>query len=987
MGDVLSSHLDESRRQTIAEHTKKLLAEFGKIYEEQYGVALFNSVRYEIEGNGGPQTQLLHRKTPLQDRVIFSGNLFQFLDETKKWRNRFCVVPHHYGPVLYENKIAYERGLQPRAGINCAGYRVITSLDQYTELLNNMVPGGKVKAGSAPMKCATQFPIILWHPFCRHYHFCVMTEREQERWSAVFQDCVRHCNNGIPEDARVESAAFTDSVRFFRQARDQYGTWDMLCGNQVQVLSNLVMDEILPDLKNSIGPRLRGKPQDRQRTWLMISDTVYRMVHEQTRIFFEGLEKRCSDKRAEMESQIRTDMDQIIACKEHVSNKIRAAVLPKAELCVRNHVQTHIPSILEALMVPTSQGFSEVRQLIFTEATDMNKNIVNEGGKEKLGEHMEKISQLAYHPVKMQQCYEKMDHLNLEGLQQRFDVGSPSVFKQRAQILMRELTDNAVYTFEQLIHQELNKSEGGENLCRDIQRILERVLKKYDYDSSSVRKRFFQEALLQIIIPFLLKKLAPTCKSELPRYQELIFEELSKFVLVENTYEEVVLQTVMRDIVQAVKDAATQRKHNLFRDSMVLHNSDPNLHLLEDGPPINWTENHSNNTDSSGGRHGRQRQVVSLIQDDDAPEYLESCQEAPANDNIPEEPESSDVGTIRGMLVKEFDVEVPDDTQIPQHDIAQAPQHALPEEQVTQVTQSHTEQVRPNDPQAQEEENTSFGGHPEDNVDHSHVEQTVAPSTTDASPERALVHNYQRVSDHTEQGGHGHQEEEPPHHLLTQEHLRTDDQKLLHEAAPQLSDNKAVNHESVMEYVSHERHAAEEPKHHAAEEPKHHAAEEPKHHAAEEPKHHAAEEPKHHAAEEPKHHAAEEPKHHAAEEPKHHAAEEPKHHAAEEPKHHAAEEPKHHAAEEPKHHPSQEKTVHPESLPCQLPQVIITSLATPLEEDTQSEGLHNSTSHAVHSTPDDSGFQSPMSEEEEEGEGYRETVPAPQKKEEVITKF
>ncbi|CAI9577602.1 unnamed protein product [Staurois parvus] len=881
----------------FAEHTRKLLGEFGKIYEEQYGVALFNSVRYEIEGNGGPQTQLLHRKTPLKDRVIFSGNLFQYVDETKKWRNRFCVVPHHYGPVLYENKIAYDRGLQPRAGINCAGYRVLTSLDQYTELLNNMVPGGKVKTGSTPMKCATQFPIVLWHPYCRHYHFCVMTEREQERWSAVFQDCVRHCNNGIPEDSRVESAAFTDSVRFFRQARDQYGTWDMLCGNQVQVLSNLVIDEILPDLKNIIGPRLRGKPQERQRTWLLISDTVYRMVHEQTRIFFEGLEKRCSDKRTEMESQIRTDMDQIIACKEHVSNKIRVAVLPKAELCVRNHVQTHIPSILEALMVPTSQGFSEVRELIFTEATDMNKNLVNEGGRDKLGEHMEKISQLAYHPVKMQQCYEKMDHLNLEGLQQRFDVGSPSVFKQRAQILMRELTDNAVYTFEQLIHQELNKSEGGENLCRDIQRILERVLKKYDYDSSSIRKKFFQEALLQILIPFLLKKLAPTCKSELPRYQELIFEELSRFVLVENTYEEVVLQTVMRDIVQAVKDAATQRKHNLFRDSMVLHNSDPNLHLLEDEPPINWTENYSNNTESSGGRHGRQRQVVSLIQDDDAPEYLESCQEAPANENIPEEPESSDVSTIRNMLVKEFDVEVQDKAQIPQQDdTVQATQHAQPKEQVTQVTKSHTEQMRPNDLQAQEE-NTSFGGHPEDNVDNSHVEPTRTPSTTDVSPERELVHNYQRLSDHIEV--HGHQEEEAPHHLLTQEHLSMDDHKLTEEQPHEIHENKAVNHESVIKYVSHE----------------------------------------------------------------------------------------HHPVEELEQHSTQEKTVHPEILPCQIPQVVTTSLATP-EEDTHSEVLHSSTSHAVHSTPDDSGFQSPMSEEEEEGEGYRETpVPAPQKKEEVITQF
>lgn len=52
---------------------------------------------------------------------------------------------------------------------------------------------------------------------------------------------------------------------------------------------------------------------------------------------------------------------------------------------------------------------------------------------------MEKISMLAFHPVKMQGCYDKMEQLSLEGLQQRFDVSNPSVFVQRAQILMREV--------------------------------------------------------------------------------------------------------------------------------------------------------------------------------------------------------------------------------------------------------------------------------------------------------------------------------------------------------------------------------------------------------------------------------------------------------------------------------------------------------------------------------------------------------------------
>lgn len=38
------------------------MLEFGRFYEQQYAVALFNSVRFEIEGGGSTQTQLLHRK-------------------------------------------------------------------------------------------------------------------------------------------------------------------------------------------------------------------------------------------------------------------------------------------------------------------------------------------------------------------------------------------------------------------------------------------------------------------------------------------------------------------------------------------------------------------------------------------------------------------------------------------------------------------------------------------------------------------------------------------------------------------------------------------------------------------------------------------------------------------------------------------------------------------------------------------------------------
>ena len=61
-------------------------------------------------------------------------------------------------------------------------------------------------------------------------------------------------------------------------------------------------------------------------------------------------------------------------------------------------------------------------------------------------QYMEKLSQLAYHPLKMHSCYEKMEPLRLDGLQQRFDVSSMSVFKQRAQIHMREVGTGLAFT-------------------------------------------------------------------------------------------------------------------------------------------------------------------------------------------------------------------------------------------------------------------------------------------------------------------------------------------------------------------------------------------------------------------------------------------------------------------------------------------------------------------------------------------------------------
>ncbi|XP_068190122.1 protein Niban 2-like isoform X2 [Antennarius striatus] len=636
-------------RYSSSARTRAVMKDFGDVYQQQYAVALFNSVRFDIEGGGRPQSQLLHRKDPLSGRSIFSGGLFQYLEENHKWRNRFVSVPNTYTINLYESKTAHERGLQPKVTIDCAGYKALTSMEEYVELIDASLPDVKAKVGSNPfINCVTPFPLILWHPYARHHYFCVMTEKEQKKWHAVLQDCVRHQNNGLSEESIVQTPAFTDAIRRHRQAQGHYGTWDMMCGEPPQILANLVMETLHPELRNAIGPRLKGKMQQKQRNWMLISDAVYRQVLSQTSGHYRALIEDCEIKKGPLDARLRTDMDQIISSKQHVSSKIRALVLPKVEQLLQTSIQPYISSILEALMEPTSRGFAEVRDIFFKELVEVSKNSLNGGGKEKLGEHMERLSMLAFHPVKMQSCYEKVEQLNLEGLQQRFCVTSPSVFIGRAQILMREQMDNAVYTFEQLLNQSL-ESKGQDDMCKNIQRCQDRVLKKYDYDSSTVRKKFFREALLQIIIPYMLQQLSPSCSPELPRFKELIFEDFSQFLLVENMFEEVVLQSVSTDIMMAVKEAAVQRRHNLYRDSIILSNSDPSLLAL--GEQVDWAAKFGGDEPEGsldgGGVDGRasekrRKQVVSMIQLDGVPLPYESCMEVPGVEIIPEEgPETS----------------------------------------------------------------------------------------------------------------------------------------------------------------------------------------------------------------------------------------------------------------------------------------------------------------------------------------------------------
>lgn len=111
----------------------------------------------------------------------------------------------------------------------------------------------------------------------------------------------------------------------------------------------------------------------------------------------------------------------------------------------------------------------------------------------------------------------------------------------------------------------------------------------------------------------------------------------------------------------AVKEAAVQRRHNLYRDSMVLTNSDPNLHLLGD-ETIDWGGQFGGVKSEKRGEatNRKRKQIVSMINIDGMPLPYESCQEVPGIEGIPEENEGLDIVPEKTLQIVEKKTGSPD---------------------------------------------------------------------------------------------------------------------------------------------------------------------------------------------------------------------------------------------------------------------------------------------------------------------------------------
>ncbi|XP_048213786.1 protein Niban 1 [Perognathus longimembris pacificus] len=575
MGGSASSQLDEGKCAYIRGKTEAAIKNFSPYYNRQYSVAFCNHVRSEVEQHRDFTSQLLKTKPPSESgTVLYEAELMQFVEDIRKWKDRYIVVKNDFAVESYENKEAYQRGAAPKSRILPAGGRVLTSEDEYNLLSDRHFPdplASSEKENAQPFVVLPKaFPVYLWQPFFRHSYFCFQEAAEQKKFSALLSDCIRHLNHDYTKQMTFEAQAFLEAVQFFRQEKGHYGSWDMIMGGEIQVLSNLVMEELLPTLQTDLLPKMKGKKNDRKRAWFGLLEEAYNLVQHQVSEGLSALKEECRALTKGLEGTIRSDMDQIVNSKNFLTGKIKAMVAQPAEKSCGESVQPFLASILEELMGPVSSGFSEVRALFEKEVDGLSLSFHSTRDTLLLGKHLNQLVNLPLDSVKMEPCYTKVNLLQerLQDLKSRFRFPHVDLVVQRTQNYMQELMENAVFTFEQLLAPHLQGEES--TIAAAIEKVKLRVLKQYDYDSSTIRKKIFQEALVQITLPTVQKALASTCKPELQKYEQFIFSDHTHMIHVENVYEEILHQTLLDETLKVIKEAAILKKHNLFEDNMAL---------------------------------------------------------------------------------------------------------------------------------------------------------------------------------------------------------------------------------------------------------------------------------------------------------------------------------------------------------------------------------------------------------------------------------
>ncbi|KAM6918244.1 protein Niban 1-like [Xenentodon cancila] len=582
MGASSSGLLDEAKINHIKGLVDGAFQSFSGFYRRQYSVAYLGHLHQEVEPKKEGRSLLLtQRPQYAPEEVLYQGSVkFSCWDEQgKKCRERYAVLRRDYKLEIHDSIETLKRRCAAKAVLQPAGGIVFTTEEEsrahLEETCAGLLNGVKEDSSSAALP-PDVFAVYLHLPYRGPTCFLFQQENERDHFLSCLKTCIRHRNLDPWHASSYESQAFARGLHLYRHDKGCYESWEKLLGTEEQVLASQVMEEALPWLQSQLQARVKGKKTERLRQWLAIVQATYTLVLAQLTAGLEGLRMECRQTASASQGLIRSNMGEIMSSLSFLRQKVQAYILKEAEKVCSESASPYLASILEALTENIGAGFLSMQHTLHTQM-DAAYSLTN-GETNEMKKVLTSLCSLS-----LDQSYEKVDSLieKFEDLKQRFGLSSTQRLVHSAHLEMEQLLDRAVYTLEQFLQSSTRLQPS--QVPVKMERAKERVLKQLDYDSRVVQRRLYQEALLEITLPSLMRRLDSKRKAELQQFEQYIFCDYSTFILVENVFDDFLRSVLRKEIETVVQDAVSRKSNHLLLDTSDLAISQ--YSLLGQTPP------------------------------------------------------------------------------------------------------------------------------------------------------------------------------------------------------------------------------------------------------------------------------------------------------------------------------------------------------------------------------------------------------------------
>ncbi|XP_066205599.1 protein Niban 3 isoform X3 [Saccopteryx leptura] len=446
MGGRSSSPLDKQQQQHLRGQVDALLRNFLPQYQAQLAASVLWQISQELAPQELAGCQLLHSKVgaasggegllsercyrvvgsmvarrwamPLSLLVPQSGKLPQVREHRgllsqlqghpPQWQLIFCVLRGDGRLEWFSHREEYENGCRPLGSTALTGYTVLTSQREYLHLLDTLCPDSgehTLEESDSLLEMPVNFPLFLQHPFRRHLCFSAATAEAQRAWRLALDGGIRLRGTVLQRSQAPAAHAFLDAIRLYRQHRGHFGHDDMTLGSDAEVLTSVLMQELLPALRAQIQLSLRGTGRARAWAWTELLDAVHATILAGASAGLRTFQPKKDELLAALERKIRPDVDQMLRLREHVAGKLRAVVQGPLELCLRRKVDAQLPRVTQMLLNTVEAALAAVQTLLVQGMDRLSRNLRRSPSGARLRKEVYSFGEMPWDPELMQTCY------------------------------------------------------------------------------------------------------------------------------------------------------------------------------------------------------------------------------------------------------------------------------------------------------------------------------------------------------------------------------------------------------------------------------------------------------------------------------------------------------------------------------------------------------------------------------------------------------